>query len=370
MAHELTFTNGKAEMAYIGETPWHGHGQRLTDGATIETWQAEAGMDWRILRASVRYATARDMLPESYRKMEDKVVLFRSDTGAALGVVSESYKIVQPAETLEFFRDLVASQGYVLETAGNLFGGARFWALARTGTESTIGKGDRIKQFLLLSTSADGTLATTARDTAVRVVCNNTLQLSHGAKSNGIVKVTHRSTFDAAAVKRELGVTGPDGFESAMESFRAMAATPLQDLDILNATGNLIIPGYGEMTVKEQADAIEKSKPARSIAGLVLNNTAKGADMAGRTVWGWLNGVTEHVDHHARAQSTGNRLSSAWFGPGAALKQRAAQMAVVMATTGGSAAPHYRDAFVSDAGPDDNGGGGLLDSILADAGAK
>ena len=28
MAHELDFSNGRANMAYVGEKPWHGLGRR------------------------------------------------------------------------------------------------------------------------------------------------------------------------------------------------------------------------------------------------------------------------------------------------------------------------------------------------------
>ena len=46
MAHEIDMTTGRAGMAYMGDTPWHGLGQKLTDGASLETWQQEAGLDW------------------------------------------------------------------------------------------------------------------------------------------------------------------------------------------------------------------------------------------------------------------------------------------------------------------------------------
>lgn len=47
MAHELTVRkNGVAEMAYIGEKPWHGLGQELPEDATIEQMRKAAGMEW------------------------------------------------------------------------------------------------------------------------------------------------------------------------------------------------------------------------------------------------------------------------------------------------------------------------------------
>ena len=46
------------------------------------------------------------------------------------------------------------------------------------------------------------------------------------------------------------------------------------------------------------------------------------------TAWGLLSAVTEFVDHEKQARSQDNRLDSAWFGQGAALKQRALEHAL------------------------------------------
>jgi phage/plasmid-like protein (TIGR03299 family) len=206
MAHELTIrTNGKAEMAYVGETPWHGLGQSLGRGRTIEEWQQAAGMDWKIARSRVRYGDAANT-----RIIEDKHVLFRSDTKDALGIVSDKFQIVQPRAVLEFFRDLTAGNGFELETAGTLYGGRRFWAMASIGKAAQIAGVDRVGGYLLLSTGADGTLATSARFTTVRVVCNNTLTMAlrkDGRNNTGVASVNHRSGFDADAVKNQLGIT-------------------------------------------------------------------------------------------------------------------------------------------------------------------
>jgi phage/plasmid-like protein (TIGR03299 family) len=143
-----------AEMAYVGEKAWHGLGQQVAEGATIEQMQTAAGMDWKICRSRVRYGA-----DDAPRIIEDKHVLFRNDTKAALGIVSDNYKIVQPAQVLEFFRDLTESNGFKLNTAGTLFDGRRFWALASVGEEAVIMGQDRVGGYLLLSTSCDGSLA-------------------------------------------------------------------------------------------------------------------------------------------------------------------------------------------------------------------
>ncbi len=77
-------------------------------------------------------------------------------------MVSARYQVVQPKQVLEFYRDLTEVSGYELETAGVLKAGRKFWALARTGKSSALKGNDVVNGYLLLATSCDGTLATTA----------------------------------------------------------------------------------------------------------------------------------------------------------------------------------------------------------------
>lgn len=49
---------------------------------------------------------------------------------------------------------------------------------------------------------------------------------------------------------------------------------------------------------------------------------------AAGTAFGLLNSVTEFVDHHRRARSDDNRQDAAWFGTGAAIKQKAFEEAM------------------------------------------
>lgn len=45
MSHDLDHTTGKAAMAYIGETPWHGLGEKLPPGQPIEAWLKAARLE-------------------------------------------------------------------------------------------------------------------------------------------------------------------------------------------------------------------------------------------------------------------------------------------------------------------------------------
>lgn len=321
MAHELTMNGARAEMAWVGETPWHGLGQQLTAGAPIDQWLVAAGMDWKVQRSKVRFATSEaEAAAGAPREWPDHHVLFRSDSKAPLGIVSDTYKVVQPRAVLEFFRDLTEGAGFQLETAGTLFGGRKYWALASIGAQAEIANRDRVGGYLLLSTSADGSSSTAARFTTVRVVCNNTLTMAvRGAKAD--IAVSHRSVFDPGAVKAQLGV-GRTLFSGWVDSMRQLADTQLARAEAEDMTVALLRTG------KTDADAVRESAGFTRVMDL-FGGAGKGAQLDGvrGTAWGWVNAVTEYADWHVRARSQDNRLSSAWFGQGDALKARAVELA-------------------------------------------
>lgn len=327
MSHELTIrANSTAEMAYAGAQPWHGLGQQLVKGATVEQWTAAAGMDWLVKRSRVRFGEGANQ-----QIMDSRHVLFRSDTKAPLGVVSPQFKIVQPAEVLEFFRDLTSGAGFELESAGTLFGGKRFWALANIGEAAIIGNADMIGGYLLLSTGADGSLATTAKFTTVRVVCNNTLSMSLSSKGKSDITVTHRANFKAANVKDQLGIARGK-FGSFVSAMRDLSKVRVSSYLADKLTMQLLAPQLvvGEVTTTpKQLDEVRASKVYQSVIKL-FNGAGKGSQLTGAagTAWGWVNAVTEHVDHHAAARSSDNRINSAWFDKGDDLKTRAVELAL------------------------------------------
>jgi hypothetical protein len=79
MAHMIDTTTGRAAIAYTGALPWHGLGQALTPGASIDTWTREAGLDYTVLESSVQYATAATTELQSWPARK---VLHRSATPA------------------------------------------------------------------------------------------------------------------------------------------------------------------------------------------------------------------------------------------------------------------------------------------------
>ncbi len=302
-------------MAYTGQKPWHGLGNKLAKQQPIEIWKQQAGMDWQIEESEVRYVSGNHNIG-SINAFPQNKVLYRSDTKAPLAVVSKRFQVVQPGEILEFYRDLTADNGFELETAGVLREGRKFWALARTGQSTVLRGRDKVDGYLLLATACDGTLATTAQFTSVRVVCNNTLAVALG-KGAGAIKVPHRSQFNPELVKRQLGITVSawDGFVDRM---KALCERPV-DPDSAEALLRRVLT----YAVPNAAPAVNEQAVANVLA--LREGGGRGSQLASSrgTAWGLLNGITEFVDHHRRARSDDHRREAAWFGQGAQIKQRA-----------------------------------------------
>lgn len=310
-------------MAYVGATPWHGLGNQLSAHEPIEIWAKQAGMDWQIREAPVRFMSGSVGGLDAIESFPENKVLFRSDTNSPLSVVSQRYKVVQPSEILEFYRDLTEVSGFELETAGILKGGRKIWALARTGQSSTLKGNDVTNAYVLLATACDGTLATTAQFTSIRVVCNNTLAVALGS-SKGAVKVPHNTSFDAQSVKRQLGISVAT-WDSFMHRMQGLSERKV----MVNEASNYLRRVFLNI---DKTTSQNTSERAMAKVMTLFNGHGKGAELASSkgTAFGLLNAVTEFVDHERRARSSDHRLESAWFGQGATLKEKALDQALLM----------------------------------------
>ena len=324
-------------MAYTGQTPWHGLGEQLPSKQPIEVWAQAAGMDWQIKESPVHFSIDNIHNASMFGSFEEQKVLYRSDTNTALSVVSNRYQVVQPMEVLAFYRDLTEHAGFELETAGVLKGGRKFWALAKTGHSTALKGNDVVNGYLLLATSCDGSLATVAMPTTVRVVCNNTLSIAVNNRENA-VKVSHRSVFDADAVKQRLGVA-VSHWDQFMYEMKVLSERKVSTKEA-NAYFETLLTQTTPQSPDNTPSGLRLLKP--SSTPIIPNERAykklqtmyggqgRGAELtaAKNTAWGLLCAVTEFVDHERQARSTENRLDSAWFGNGAQMKQQALNQAL------------------------------------------
>jgi phage/plasmid-like protein (TIGR03299 family) len=328
MAHQLTVTNGKAEMFYTGAKPWHELGTEVPSALTSAEAIKAAGLDWKVTRVPALYSTGGP--DATIKEVANKYVNIREDNKYPLGIVGPDYTIVQNNDVFKFFDAVVGEKAAMYHTAGSLFGGKKLWLLAKL-LQDTIVKGvDISKNFLLLTNSHDGSSNLKVLWSSVRVVCNNTLTSALQGADGKISKLRHTASIGnrVSEVQEFLGLTtglinrfnlkanelASKSFSSALvtDFFERMGLAVLKEDSATGTTKKLNV----QRAIMESTDRTSKATP--EIAG---------------TKWALLNGFTDYVDHDKTVKpsnDTDKWADSILFGSGAELKRKALAELIVL----------------------------------------
>lgn len=306
--------NNFIENARSGRQLYFGLGGDCTQNRNIDEWKINAKMDWEVLESPVLF----NRHGAGIQTDESRKVLYRSDNSEVLSVMSSDYKVVQPGEILEFFRDLVEDHGLFLETAGTFFGGKRYFALANTGKSSNIVLDDEVQGKLLLVTSADGTVATIAKFTSLRIACWNSLLVALKEESKRqVMRCTHAKEFDARQFKIDLGLIDTQ-WDAFITNLRSLADKKVQDSQAMSFFQKLVNPSA--------ANELQMGQQRKLDALLHFYKAGAGAEYSHGTAWGLLNAVTELETHGTGRSDPSWQFNKSEMGAGANTKQLALEM--------------------------------------------
>lgn len=320
MAHEVEFVNGVAQMAYAGETPWHGLGVQVSNDLTPAQMQQKAGLDWTVQEVESYIDFNDTKLPTGQKS------LVRSTDGKVLTNVGKGWNPVQNSEAFEFFSEYVLAGDMEMHTAGSLKGGKNVFALAKVKESFTILGEDQVDSYLLFSNPHEYGKAIDVRFTPVRVVCNNTLTFSLNMQSKNAVKMNHRSVFNPDMVKEQMGIA-----HEKFAQYKDMAeflSTKRFSVESLMNYYSEVFP-YTHRSSEAPTTMDDLSKNARDAYAVL--ETQPGAGFGEGTWWQALNSVTYLTDHQM-GRNAETRMQSAWFGQNQARKLVAVNKAVEYAT--------------------------------------
>ncbi|NCV45111.1 MAG: DUF945 domain-containing protein, partial [Actinobacteria bacterium] len=260
MAHELETQNGVASFASFREPAWHGLGTVFTEEKNTAEMLVAANLNnWNVRLVDVE-------IPNTLTSDKSYQYVVRTNPTDklqvdVLGVVGERYVPVQNEE-LFAFGDNILDGGGRWETAGSIRGGRVVFgslALERETVLDPTGVADKVKTYLLINTSHDGSIAIQASITPVRVVCANTLNLALGAKrgKNAIkqsFKIRHTQSADGKiAIAREtLGLAN-----KYMDAFDVMAKAMIEKEITAQQFNEIILAAYPKPE-KDAKGAIKK----------------------------------------------------------------------------------------------------------------
>ena len=166
MAHEVE------SMYYVSNeengrfVPWHGLGTPVEEAPNSYEALRIAGLNWKVESKPVFV---------NDKEVPKYVANVRDSDNSVLGIVTNRYKIVQNEEAFAF-TDALISGDVRYETAGSLKNGKRIWLLAKLPETKVID--DVVVPYVCFTNTHDGTGAVQAIMSPIRVVCNNTLNLS------------------------------------------------------------------------------------------------------------------------------------------------------------------------------------------------
>lgn len=184
MAHNLEIRDGKASFAAKGEIAWHGLGTYVQEAMTAEEAIRLGRLDFTVKKTPIQVVGGKE-IPKHYATV-------RTDTGDALGIVKSSYEIVQNTEAFSFFDTIIDRGEAIFETAGVLGRGERIFITAKLPNDIVV-NGDKIENYLLLTSGHTGYTPVQIGFTPIRVVCNNTLTSALRGLSNKMT-IHHYST--------------------------------------------------------------------------------------------------------------------------------------------------------------------------------
>ena len=125
-------------------------------------------------------------------------------------------------------------------------------------------------------------------------------------------------------VKQQLGI-GITAWQRFSDKMRHLADTNIHPFEARRYLVDVL--GDPELNFHNKPNSKVLKRVFELYAGQGMGSHLNSAN---DTAWGVLNAVTQFVDHERRARSADNRLDSAWFGQGNALKAKAFEAALLL----------------------------------------
>lgn len=308
MSHNITAND---KVAFSGTGAWHGLGkvvpQDMSPALALQEY-----LGWTVDTREIYFRNAAGEL----QLVPDKRVTVRADIDSPLGVVSDSYQVIQNREMLDDINALCGESGARVHTIGSLKGGRRVWVLLKLNEQAFIA-GDAVNEYLALMTSHDGLGGYVIAPTSVRVVCDNTYSSAFGENEGRAKAITVRHTAGArdkiAEARRVLGEV-----KTSFAQFRD-TLTALGGNHITEAAAKFLVehmvPNYSKKAENMRDEIVGIWKAPRGGLTRAVRGTALGL----------YNAVTEYVDYRKAVKANGRsvnvaRAEGSLIGQGAKLR--------------------------------------------------
>jgi phage/plasmid-like protein (TIGR03299 family) len=307
-------------MAYAGSVPWHGLGVQVSNDLTPLQMMQKSGVDWKVTKVPTIAIYDGEMIETG-----TQALIRESDNSILAPSVGENWEPIQNDEAFNFFNEFCLAGDMEMHTAGSLQNGKIVWVLAKIKESFDVLGKDQVDNYMLFSNPHIYGKSANVRMTPVRVVCNNTLNMSMNMESVNEAVINHRRAFNPDIVKESMGLA-----HQKFEQYRDAAnflATKIYTQDNLITLLNTVFPAANTKR-KVVSEFKELSTTAKKTFEVM--DTQPGAELFPGTWWNALNAVTYMTDHQL-GRTADTRMQSAWFGSNQTRKLKAVNTAIEFA---------------------------------------
>jgi phage/plasmid-like protein (TIGR03299 family) len=301
-------------------TPWHKLGEvvegfGISDLHRIMGWKVEKFKLQTCPYSEYSYdGNEKNVISEMPTDSYATVRMPRNDDENAIVLgsgLSATYKVLQNEQLIKVIEPYV-DQGCKLETAGTLFNGRRVWVMLSLGRQILVKGNDLINPYILVSNSHDGRQAAKIGLIAVRVVCQNTLNMAESEKDAQIIRILHHGNIEKnmETVANMLDVT-KGRFINYSENLNHLASKGINEKDLRKYVKDCFFGHYTELKATERALRIIKTE--EKIIELFESGAGSDLSSAKGTVYGAYQAVNYYLNHN-RDIELADRLSSLVWG--------------------------------------------------------
>lgn len=328
MAHLLDFQRGAAAFVSLKQEAWHGLGVVVDQEMSVSDALRLGNLDFQVEKAPNRHHLPTGEVITSATSF----FTYRTDTNFVLGDrLGATYQVVQNEEALAVVDSLVSQGGMIVETAGSLRNGATVFMCCRLPENIVVGDSDQIKQYLIIATGHDGNTPILAYFSNVRVVCNNTLQLSFGdATKKHTIRHTRSAADKLNEALRLMGLAHKNQ-TAVSAAYNQMQEMKMDGVRFWDYIGNVF---FSPAEIKElraggnpsQVISTRKRNVVDKVVQFAQTGIGQREAVPGSAWWAY-NAVTGYFTHLAKHDDPETRMESLLFGSAADTMERALALA-------------------------------------------
>ena len=245
----------------------------VEDCKTAEDVIIKAGLDWEVAKcplvAKMPFDGTIDMMShpveesfvrgsDLYRDCPNAYATYRTDKNIPLGIVKEKYTEVQNIDAFSFFNNAIGRDKAIWQTAGFFGNGERIFVSAKLPDSIYVNGQDPVDNYLVFTTSHDGSSGVKILFTPIRVICENTL---NAAIKNATNYVSFRHTASVhknidSAIEL-LGIC-KEKTEFLSEQYEAMSKIKMTDSDVNKYFLDLILTENEKIALHETGHTPEQ----------------------------------------------------------------------------------------------------------------